>query len=117
MTATRPADDPTAVIAWSAETEADEVGQIVRMIDDLSVSGVAYRDMAVLVRSRAAYPELLNAFAAFDIPVQPGGRTGLFAQSEARLLGHTFCCWRGSSGGTPADLPKRSGLILLLTST
>ncbi len=29
-------------------------------------------------------------FAAFDVPVQPGGRSGLFDQPEARVLGRTF---------------------------
>ena len=39
---------------------------------------------------RAAYAKLLDEFATFDIPVQPGGRTGLFDQPEARVLGRTL---------------------------
>lgn len=84
------------------------------MIDDLSVSGVAYRDMAVLVRSRAAYPELLGAFATFDIPVQPGGRTGLFAQPESRLLGHTYCWLAGTDWRDTYGPPQEVHLDALI---
>ena len=41
------------------------------------------------MRSRAAYPRLIEQFATFGIPVQPGGRSGLFDQPEAVVLGHT----------------------------
>jgi DNA helicase-2/ATP-dependent DNA helicase PcrA len=51
---------------------------------------VRYRDIAVLVRSRAAYQRLTDQFATFGIPVQPGGRSGLFEQPEALLLGRTI---------------------------
>jgi DNA helicase-2/ATP-dependent DNA helicase PcrA len=78
------------VVVWKAPSEADEAGWIAGMIDQLVQNGTAYRDIAVLVRGRAAYPKLMNAFAAFDIPVQPGERTGLFDQPEAVVLGHTF---------------------------
>jgi DNA helicase-2/ATP-dependent DNA helicase PcrA len=70
---------------------------------DLLDGGARYRDIAVLVRTRAAYPRLREAFASFDIPVQPGGRTALFDQPEAVLLGKTICWlvnleWRGTYG-------------------
>jgi DNA helicase II / ATP-dependent DNA helicase PcrA len=55
----------------------------------LAEEGVPYRDIAVLVRSRAAYPRLIEQFATFGIPVQPGGRSGLFDQPEAVVLGRT----------------------------
>ena len=78
------------VVVWSAPTEADEAGWIANLILDLADKGVPYRDIAVLVRSRAAYPRLVEQFATFDIPVQPGGRSGLFDQPEAVVLGHTI---------------------------
>ncbi|MGH3409997.1 MAG: ATP-dependent helicase, partial [Streptosporangiaceae bacterium] len=78
------------VVAWSAPTEADEAGWIASLILDLADNGVPYRDIAVLVRSRAAYPRLIEQFATFGIPVQPGGRSGLFDQPEAVVLGHTI---------------------------
>jgi len=82
--------DPRVVL-WNADRELDEAGWIAKMIDDLHQGGVPYGDIAVLVRSSAAYPRLLEQFHSFDIPVQPGGRTGLFEQPEARVLGQTFC--------------------------
>ncbi len=76
---------------WRAPSEMDEGGWIASLILDLADAGVPYRDIAVLVRSRAAYSRLVEEFATFDIPVQPGGRTGLFDQPEAIVLGHTVC--------------------------
>jgi DNA helicase-2/ATP-dependent DNA helicase PcrA len=101
----RPPGEVPEVIAWSGETEADEAGWITSMIDDLHEQGVPYRDMAVLVRTSAAYPQLIANFATFDIPVQPGGRTGLFEQQEAVTLGKVISWissmdWR--QGRTPA---------------
>lgn len=78
------------VVAWSGEYELDEAGSIAATILDLNDAGVAFKDMAVLVRSRAAYGKLVEQFAAFAIPVQPGGRTGLFDQPEAKTLGRTI---------------------------
>ena len=78
------------VVVWSASTEVEEAGWIANLILDLVDAGTRFRDIAVLARSRAAYGRLLEQFATFDIPVQPGGRSGLFDQPEAVLLGHTI---------------------------
>ena len=96
------------VVAWAASTEAEEAGWIASLILDLADKGVRFRDIAVLVRSRAAYPRLVEQFATFGIPVQPGGRSGLFDQPEAIVLGHTFAWlgdieWRGSYGPGRTD--------------
>ena len=98
------------VVLWHADRELDEAGWIAKMILDLhEARGVPYRDIAVLVRSRAAYQRLLEQFHAFDIPVQPGGRTGLFEQPEAQVLGRAICWltdtdWRINFGrGHPVD--------------
>ena len=53
------------------------------LVLDLADAGVRFADIAVLVRSRAAYARLVEQFGTFDIPVQPGGRSGLFDQPEA----------------------------------
>jgi DNA helicase II / ATP-dependent DNA helicase PcrA len=89
----RPADTGSEleVVVWNAPDETGEAGWITKLILDLADAGVRYRDIAVLVRSRAAYARLVEQFATFDIPVQPGGRSGLFDQPEAVLLGHTIC--------------------------
>jgi DNA helicase-2/ATP-dependent DNA helicase PcrA len=83
------------ITVWHADDEARVAGWIAKMIDDLNDSGVPYRDVGVLVRGRASYRWLVDTFATFDIPVQPGGRTGLFDQPEARVLGQTFAWMTG----------------------
>lgn len=93
------------VSVWAAEMEQDEAGYITNSILELHERGLPFSDMAVLVRSRAAYQRLLEEFSTFDVPVQPGGRTGLFDQPEARLLGKTLVWltgleWRSGYGGS-----------------
>jgi DNA helicase-2/ATP-dependent DNA helicase PcrA len=78
------------VALWTAPAEIDEAGYIANAILDLADMDVPYSDIAVLVRSRAAYQKLIEQFATFGIPVQPGGRTGLFDQPEAIVLGRTL---------------------------
>ncbi len=78
------------VVVWSAPTELEEAGWVASLILDLIESGARFRDIAILVRGRAAYRRLVEQFTTFDIPVQPGGRSGLFDQPEATLLGHTI---------------------------
>jgi DNA helicase-2/ATP-dependent DNA helicase PcrA len=80
----------TEIVTWSAGTEAGECDHIAQTIRQLHHEGLAYRDIAVLVRGRVAYPALLDAFEAHAVPVQPGGRTGLFTQPEAQLFGKTY---------------------------
>ena len=97
------------VVVWSADSELEEAGWIANLILDLADAGARYRDIAVLVRGRASYPRLVEQFASFDIPVQPGGRSGLFDQPEAVLLGHTITWltgieWRDRYGpGRPIE--------------
>lgn len=79
------------VVVWDAEDEQSEAEWIAEMVCALRDGGVPYKDIGVLVRSRAAYPRLLGEFNASDVPVQPGGRTGLFDQPEAVVLGKTYC--------------------------
>src|SRR6266542_479430 len=86
----RPPSGGTEVAVWHAGDEQREAGWIAQLVLDLNDEGVPYRDIAVLVRGRAAYRCLVDTFATFDIPVQPGGRTGLFDQRDAQVLGRTF---------------------------
>jgi DNA helicase-2/ATP-dependent DNA helicase PcrA len=99
------------VVVWNSPDETQEAGWIASLVLDLIDAGLRYRDVAVLVRSRAAYGRLVEQFATVGIPVQPGGRSGLFDQPEAVLLGHTVTRSRGSrrsSGGTATAPAGRS---------
>ncbi len=85
------------LVTWSAETEQEECDRIADTIQRLHESGLPYRDIAVLVRGRVAYPALLDAFDAHGVPVQPAGRTGLFNRPEAQLFGKTYAWLAGHS--------------------
>lgn len=111
----RPSAGPEPeVVAWTEDTEAGEAGRIASLVMDLEDAGVPLGDIAVLVRTRAAYKQLVAHFATYGIAVQPGGRTGLFEQPEAVVLGRTFAWladtdWRVARRGpgqpvTEADL-------------
>ena len=89
MTPVRSGDGPAVDVAIH-DTELDEAEDVALTIEQLHAAGVPYRSMAVLVRGRAAYPRLLDAFEQYGVPVQPGGRTGLFDQPEADVLGRTY---------------------------
>ena len=108
------ADGSPQVVLWHQDTEVQEAGWIANMIIDLNDRGVRFRDMAVLVRSRAVYAKLIDQFSAFDIPVQSAGRTGLFDQPEAKTLGRTICWltdqdWRDPYG--PPGPVTEDGLL------
>ncbi|MEC8814512.1 MAG: ATP-dependent DNA helicase [Actinomycetota bacterium] len=99
-----------AIATWVTDREVDEASRIAEMILELARSGVPFRDIAVLVRGKAAFPALIEQFGTFNIPVQPGGRTGLFDQPDAAIMGRTFCWltsvdWRlGFDRGELVDL-------------
>lgn len=75
------------IVAWDALMETDEAKILAGMVVDLAKKGTPYSGIAVLVRGKTSYKAILDAFSEFEIPVQPGGRTGLFAAPEARVLG------------------------------
>ena len=78
------------LVVWTEDKEVGEAGRIASLVMDLEDAGVPLGDIAVLVRTRAAYKQLVAHFATYGIAVQPGGRTGLFEQPEAVVLGRTF---------------------------
>ncbi len=88
------------VVTWAAETQAEESERIAETIQRLHAAGLPYRDIAILVRGRVAYPALLDAFDARGVPVQPAGRTGLFVRPEAQLFGKTYA-WLAGHGWSP----------------
>jgi DNA helicase-2/ATP-dependent DNA helicase PcrA len=106
----RSADDghnADQIVSWMCETEQEEAFEIARLIANLNASGLSFSDIAILARSRAAYPRILEELASLGIPVQPGGRSGLFEQPEARSVGRLICWlvdydWRDQRGPSAA---------------
>lgn len=99
--------DAEQIVSWACETEQEEASEIARLIANLNASGLPFSDIAILARSRAAYPKILEELAARGIPVQPGGRSGLFEQPEARCIGRMMCWlvdydWREQRGRSSA---------------
>jgi len=86
----RPAAGPE-VHCWAAERDEDEAATIAKTIQQLHKRGYRYRDIAVLFRSvRTSSPPLVAELRARDIPFRCAGRTGLFLQPEASVLGKTY---------------------------
>lgn len=92
MNPSRPTDGSSPrVVVWCEQDERAEAGRIGNLVLGLNEAGVPFRDIGVLVRTRAAYGRLLEQFDALNVPVQPGGRTGLFDQPVATVLARTYC--------------------------
>jgi DNA helicase-2/ATP-dependent DNA helicase PcrA len=82
---------PQAVQRFVAPDAATEAAMIADAIARMHASGIAYRDMAVLVRSMKTSGEaFLQALGKREIPSQCDGRSGLFLQPEAELLGKLY---------------------------
>lgn len=93
----RPADGPE-VHCWAAETDAGEAQKIADTIEGLVKRGFRYRDIAVLYRSvRTASPPLIEVLRDRGIPFTCAGRTGLFLQPEAAVLGRLYA-WLSGNG-------------------
>ncbi|MGH3278326.1 MAG: ATP-dependent helicase [Trebonia sp.] len=96
----------TEIVSWAADTEAEECEFIAQTIQRMHAAGLPYQDIAVLVRGRPAYPALLEAFDAHNVPVQPAGRTGLFCKPEAQVFGKTYA-WLADFGWSDAAYGQR----------
>jgi DNA helicase-2/ATP-dependent DNA helicase PcrA len=86
---------PAVDITFDHDIERTEALEVARSINRLHANGFAYRDMAVLVRGRTAYPALLDAFESERVPVNPGDRKALFEQEDAEFLGRVFIWFAG----------------------
>jgi DNA helicase-2/ATP-dependent DNA helicase PcrA len=104
------------VHAWAAETVKGEAEVIADTIEELRHRGYRYKDIAVLYRSvRTSSPPLIEVLKQRGIPFRAAGRTGLFLQPEASVLGKTYAWlskndWRNERYGQsePVDL---TGLV------
>jgi DNA helicase-2/ATP-dependent DNA helicase PcrA len=89
MEAARPAADG-AVSIWSGATEQEEANRIAQTIAGLVKAGHKYQEIAVLFRGWVSYSAIWEALNKNNIPVLPGGRTGLFKHPDALLFGRTL---------------------------
>jgi len=103
----RAANGPAVAVAVDLPDEQTEATQISRIIQRLNGQGVPFRQMSILVRARTAYPKILDALAKAEIPVQPGGREGLFQKSEAAVFGKTYCWLAGVDWKAGAYAPRQ----------
>lgn len=102
---------PAVSFAIGHECEQDEADALALDIESLHAQGVRYQDIAILVRGRNAYARILDALDISGIPVQPGGRTGLFEQPEAAVFGATFA-WLSDVDWAPGRFIKREKILL-----
>lgn len=109
MGASRATQGPAVSFAVGFDDETTEADAIAMDIEALHASGVAYRDIAILVRGRAAYPKILDALDTYRIPYQPGGRTGLFEQPEAGVFGATYA-WLADIDWAPGRFVQRASI-------
>lgn len=105
MTPARQGGHEGAVIAHVAETDLAEARWIAGQVLQLQANGLSLRDIAVLARSRAAFPVLLAAFRDAGVPVRLNGWTALFQHPIAVCLGRCVAWlgglgWRGDGEGS-----------------
>lgn len=97
--AMRPNREPgdLEVHAWAAETDQDEAERVAETIEALQKCGYRYRDIALLFRSvRTSSPPFVAALRGRGIPLRCAGRTGLFLQPEAAVLGKLYAWLSGN---------------------
>jgi ATP-dependent DNA helicase UvrD/PcrA len=111
MGAHRDGDGPAVSFAVGFEDEETEADALAMDIEVLHAKGVPYRDIAILVRGKVAYPKILDALEVSGIPVQPGGRTGLFEQPEAAVFGATYA-WLAGIDWAPGRFIRRETIDL-----
>src|SRR5207245_130681 len=107
----RPASAPE-VHCWAAETVPEEAEVIADTIEELHKIGYRYKNIAILFRSvRTSSPPLIEVFEQRGIPFRCAGRTGLFLQPEASVLGKAYAWlskndWKNERYGQsqPVDL-------------
>ncbi len=85
------------VHGWAAETDQVEAEKIAETVLRLKGQGFRYKDIAILYRSvRTASPPLIEELKKRDIPFRCAGRTGLFLQPEASVLGKLYAFLSGN---------------------
>lgn len=105
--------DGEEVCCWTAETPECEASIVADTVEQLNGKGFTYRDIAVLLRSvRTSSQPFIKEFRDRGIPFRCAGRTGLFLDADAQLLGRTYAWligenWRESQWGHPEPVELR----------
>lgn len=107
----READGPSVAFSRDARDEYAAADEIAAQIRDFHAKGLPYRDIAILVRGRAAYPALIDALERAGIPLQAGGRSGLFSQPEPQVFGATYA-WIADVEWTAVQYGQRQRITL-----
>lgn len=107
----READGPSVALSRDPGDESAAADEIARQILDFHAKGLPFSDIAILVRGRAAYPALMDSLAAAGIPVQAGGRSGLFTQPEPQVFGATYA-WISDVDWTAEHYGQRQRITL-----
>lgn len=107
----REVDGPSVAICRDPGNELDAADDIARQIHELHAKGLPYREIAILVRGRSSYPSLLEALEKAKIPVQAGGRAGLFTQAEPQVFGSTYA-WISDIDWKPGQYAQRQKVSL-----
>ncbi len=85
------------VHGWASETDESEAKTIAATIERLRGVGFRYKDIAILYRSvRTSSPPLIDQLKERSIPFRCAGRTGLFLQPEASVLGKLYAFLSGN---------------------
>ena len=80
------------------QTEADAIALDIEALHNKGGSAETSQSSCVAQR---AYPKNPRRIGNLSIPVQPGGRTGLFEQPEAAISGATFAWLSGIDCARP----------------
>lgn len=107
----REAEGPSVALSRHQGDEYAAADEIAQQILDFHAKGLPYRDIAILVRGRAAYPALMDVLEKAGIPVQAGGRSGLFTQPEPQVFGATYT-WISDVEWTAAKYGQRQLVTL-----
>jgi DNA helicase-2/ATP-dependent DNA helicase PcrA len=79
-------DHPRSVVRFVAPDAAAEAAQIADALVEMHLRGVAWRDMALLLRAMPSSKPFLEAFDARQIPYRCEGRSALLLQGDALAL-------------------------------
>ena len=97
--------------AAGSTTKATEADAIAMDIEALHAAGVAYRDIAILVRGQAAYPKILDALDTYKIPCSPEDAPACSSSPRPAVFGATYA-WLADIDWAPGRFIQRAAIGL-----